>query len=185
MNKINFEDLPSANTPLSAQNLNALQDNIDNAKVEKETGKGLSTNDYTNADKDKVDNMPEVVNSLDGNETAKAPSVKAVNDAIEPVGWTKINDEIRYIKCGNLVTIRGSSEGTKALTLNDYTVVGSMPSDSRPSMYLYSNWGRIGMGTTGTLRLESDTGNIALYTQEATNYWCFTLTYIVGGTSVQ
>lgn len=31
MNKINFENLPSTNTPLSAENLNLLQDNVENA----------------------------------------------------------------------------------------------------------------------------------------------------------
>lgn len=31
MNKINFENLPSTNTPLNAENLNAMQNNIENA----------------------------------------------------------------------------------------------------------------------------------------------------------
>ena len=31
MQKINFENLPSTNTPLSAENLNTMQDNIENA----------------------------------------------------------------------------------------------------------------------------------------------------------
>lgn len=31
MNKINFENLPSTNTPLSAENLNLMQDNIEDA----------------------------------------------------------------------------------------------------------------------------------------------------------
>lgn len=35
MEKINFENLPSTNTPLNATNLNQVQTNIDNAKLEK------------------------------------------------------------------------------------------------------------------------------------------------------
>lgn len=35
MQKINFENLPSTNTPLNASNLNQVQTNVDNAKLEK------------------------------------------------------------------------------------------------------------------------------------------------------
>lgn len=35
MDKINFENLPSTNTPLNATNLNQVQTNVDNAKLEK------------------------------------------------------------------------------------------------------------------------------------------------------
>jgi len=36
MNKINFQNLPNQTTPLNATNMNLLQDNVDNAKVEKD-----------------------------------------------------------------------------------------------------------------------------------------------------
>lgn len=54
MNKINFEN--NSEPDITAENLNQLQTNIDNAKVEKETGKGLSTNDFNDDYKGKVDN---------------------------------------------------------------------------------------------------------------------------------
>lgn len=44
-------------TPLSAQNMNNIEDGIEelqNQKVDKESGKGLSTNDYTTAEKNKL-----------------------------------------------------------------------------------------------------------------------------------
>ena len=44
-------------TPLSAQNMNNIEDGIEelqNGKVDKESGKGLSTNDYTTAEKNKL-----------------------------------------------------------------------------------------------------------------------------------
>lgn len=36
MNKINFENLPSTNTPISAENLNLMQDNIESEIIEQE-----------------------------------------------------------------------------------------------------------------------------------------------------
>lgn len=50
MDKINFENLPSTNTPINADNLNDLQDNIDIAKLDKVinvTETGTSCDDYT------------------------------------------------------------------------------------------------------------------------------------------
>lgn len=46
MDKINFQNLPNTTTPVNASNLNLLQDNVDNAKVEKSTT--LSTTDLNN-----------------------------------------------------------------------------------------------------------------------------------------
>lgn len=50
MNKINFTNLPSTTTPLNATNMNAIQDNVDNAKVEKsgDTMTGILTFNNTN-----------------------------------------------------------------------------------------------------------------------------------------
>ena len=51
MDKINFEDLPSTNTPINANNLNAVQNNVDVAKLDKTivvTATGTSCNDYKN-----------------------------------------------------------------------------------------------------------------------------------------
>lgn len=51
MDKINFENLPSTNTPVSAENLNLLQTNVDNAKIEKTINVSdpstKNLNDYT------------------------------------------------------------------------------------------------------------------------------------------
>lgn len=44
MTKITFEDLPSTNTPLNASNLNTMQTNIDNEKLEKKVN--AFTGDY-------------------------------------------------------------------------------------------------------------------------------------------
>lgn len=49
MNKINFQDLPNETTPINANNLNQLQTNVDNAKMEKNSIKipaNSNLNDY-------------------------------------------------------------------------------------------------------------------------------------------
>ncbi len=49
MDKITFENLPSTNTPINADNLNAMQNNVDNAKLDKTivvTEEGTDLNDY-------------------------------------------------------------------------------------------------------------------------------------------
>lgn len=69
LNKINYID---QETVITADNLNNIQDNIisnkmeiDN-KVDKVEGKGLSTNDFTNEDKEKLNSIPEVTEDNEG-----------------------------------------------------------------------------------------------------------------------
>lgn len=57
MEKITFKNFPYKTTPLNDANLNQLQTNVENAiddKVDKVSGKGLSTNDYTTTEKNKL-----------------------------------------------------------------------------------------------------------------------------------
>lgn len=57
MEKITFKNFPYKTTPLNAANLNQLQTNVENAlnnKVDKVENKGLSTNDYTTSEKNKL-----------------------------------------------------------------------------------------------------------------------------------
>lgn len=52
-------------TVIGAANLNAIQaalGTLDTNKVDKEEGKGLSANDYTSTDKQKVDRLQNVAN---------------------------------------------------------------------------------------------------------------------------
>lgn len=57
MEKIIFKNFPYRITPLNDRNLNQLQTNVENAlneKVDKVEGKGLSTNDFTTTEKNKL-----------------------------------------------------------------------------------------------------------------------------------
>lgn len=49
MEKINFENLPSTNTPINADNLNLLQNNIENAITETQTNLENTTTNLENA----------------------------------------------------------------------------------------------------------------------------------------
>lgn len=57
---------PEGNEYVNIEDINNNMDKIDDAldgKVDKEAGKGLSTNDYNNTDKGKVDNLPANTNT--------------------------------------------------------------------------------------------------------------------------
>lgn len=64
MQKINFKNLPDTSTPLNAENLNLMQDNIESAIEDVE------------------DVIPTIENSLDSDSTTDAPSVHTVNTAL-------------------------------------------------------------------------------------------------------
>lgn len=59
-------------------------DKLDAKKVDKEAGKGLSTNDYSNADKSKVDKIDETTTSISGNPIS-IPNLKANQLAKNPI----------------------------------------------------------------------------------------------------
>lgn len=74
-----------------------LQASID-GKVSKETGKGLSTNDYTTAEKNKLKNIAEgaqvnVIEEIQVNGTKVTPSGKAVNISV-PTGALSAKDKV-------------------------------------------------------------------------------------------
>lgn len=74
MQKINFKNLPDTSTPLSAENLNLLQDNIESAIEDVE------------------DTIPTIENSLDSDSTTDAPSVHAVNEKINEINDYSTNE---------------------------------------------------------------------------------------------
>lgn len=65
----------------------AAQDAIDSSKVDKATGKGLSSNDYTNADKAKVDALALVATSGSYNDLTNRPTIPAPVTEQTVSGW--------------------------------------------------------------------------------------------------
>lgn len=92
-------------TPATASKLNQIIDEIDTLCREGTTSKDIVIGDETEVTDDtkilidtgEVENLgSEVVDSLEGNETNKSPSVKAVNNAIGIVGWTNPNPNSEF-----------------------------------------------------------------------------------------
>ena len=83
--------LGKANTALqhvpSAYRTAVLQDKIDSGKVDKVDGKGLSTNDYTDADKAKVDALALVATSGSYNDLTNKPTIPAPVTEQTVSGW--------------------------------------------------------------------------------------------------
>ena len=65
----------------------AAQDVIDSGKVDKVTGKGLSSNDYTNAAKAKVDALAPVATSGNYNDLSNKPTIPASVTEQTVSGW--------------------------------------------------------------------------------------------------
>lgn len=140
MNKINFKNYPDTSTPISAENLNQMQTNIDNSKVEKVEGKGLSTNDFTTVLKEKLDgissgaNKTTIVNNLTSTSTTSALSSaqgKVLNDKI-PIKITTgsetatneyIDGKQIYVKRVNLGALPNAGSIEYTTGLSNVTVI--------------------------------------------------------------
>ena len=85
---------------LAAYRTASAQDTIDKGKVDKVTGKGLSTNDYTNAAKDKVDAIPASPKYTDTvyNDTAVKNRLTAIENK-ENVTLTANTARISNVSC--------------------------------------------------------------------------------------
>ena len=66
---------------LAAYRTASAQDTIDNSKVDKIAGKGLSTNDYTDTDKNKIDSLAPVAESGSYNDLTDKPTIPSVPTA--------------------------------------------------------------------------------------------------------
>lgn len=115
MEKITFKNFPYKTTPLNDRNLNQLQTNVENAlddKVDKIEGKGLSTNDYTTTEKNKLAgieagaNKTTIADNLTTDDSTKVLSAKQ---------GKKLQDD----KQSNLVS------GINIKTINGDSILGS------------------------------------------------------------
>ena len=129
-NKVNWQNTPSTSTPLGATNLNKMSDaldtiddrviTLDSDKVDKETGKGLSTNDYTTAEKTKLAGISEQANkveitpvvtegttlatiSIDGVDTDIKGSDIDVDDEMSPTSENPVQNKIIYETLQNIL----------------------------------------------------------------------------------
>lgn len=90
---------------------------------------------------DEPDIVSEVVNSLEGNEIAKAPSVRTVNEALNGTEWYTLTEGCKYRKIGNIVNIRGwiPIDPTENWGNNNWRGIGTLPTGYRPSENIATN----------------------------------------------
>jgi hypothetical protein len=123
MEKITFKNFPYKTTPLNDANLNQLQTNVENAiddKVDKVSGKGLSTNDYTTTEKNKLAgiepgaNKTIIADNLTTDDSARVLSAKM---------GKKLNDE-KFDRTGGVIDgdleVDGNKIKFKGLTLFEW-----------------------------------------------------------------
>ncbi len=124
MDKITFTD---GVTKLNKATMDTFQNNIDNGKVDKITGKGLSTNDYTTEEKTKLSgietgaNKTVINNTLTSTSTTQAASantVKTLNDTIGNIIESGSNTNGSYIKWsdGTMICYKRMDYGEKSIT---------------------------------------------------------------------
>ena len=92
--------------------------------------------------------------------------------------WIEINNVISYKKSGKMVTVKGYSTNNVQLIANDYKAVATLPEGVRPKRMLAFPWTRIGEGSVGIAKVNTN-GTIELYSTSAPSYWAFTVTYII------
>jgi hypothetical protein len=161
MTRIKFENSPSTNTPINAENLNKLNNVI------------VSSKEPTTGEEVWIDNVNKKIHTKTDNGYEEFYNGKP-NDT----GWIKLSNIIKYRKIGNVVTVAGDSRGTQALTKENYTTVGTLPDGFKPSVAIEFPWARIGEGDVGVTIIGTD-GSIKLFSTSGTSYWGFTTTYLV------
>ena len=145
--RVNWENLPSTNTPVNADNLNKMDEGI--ANIEQEQQK-------------QIEQLQKEIKELKGGNSS----------------WVSLGNTVYYKKVGNVITVRGFSGGAVNLTANDYTIVAILPAEIRPSMEICFPWSKIGEGTVGITKIQLN-GNIGLFANASTNFWAFTVTYLL------
>lgn len=101
--------------------------------VAKETGKGLSTNDYTNADKTKLNGV------ATGAQANKIETVKVNGKALTPDSSKAVNVDLTAYAKSTDVT-KEIASAVSGVTQIDYSVVESLPSTGKKGIiYLVAN----------------------------------------------
>lgn len=88
----------------------------------------------------------------------------------EKVTWHQLTNEIHYCEKNGVVFLYGESYGTKNLTVGDYTLVGTLPQNLRPTKRIMIASDLFGGGNcTGLI---DEKGGIYIYTTvENASYW--------------
>lgn len=117
-------------TPLSAQNMNNIEDGIEELqlqKVDKASGKSLSTNDYTTAEKNKLAGIAAGAQVNPGNATPSAAGLMSAEDKLK---LTNISAQAKNVGFSSfqednvILPAQGSANLVIRASLADWDLVG-------------------------------------------------------------
>lgn len=154
MNKIEFKNLPDTTTPLSAENLNQLQDNVEEAIPTLDSQ--VSTTSTNGVENQAITNY---VNSK-----------SAITSYTYTPTYTQYSPVYKLEKIGNQVILNINSTYLASISANTWTDLGSIPSSIVPSVAITSccvyadgsqgriqGYGRAELQTNGTIRVKGST----------------------------
>jgi hypothetical protein len=169
MTKITFEDLPSTNTPINASNLNAVQDNVDTAKLDK-TGGTISGNLAVTGTLKQ--NNKDVLVEISG---SWIPAINTLEGAVPTISYTY--QQGNFKKIGKIVFINFFLRGkiTALNGTNNYAMITGLPftidSNIRMDGNMAINIGqmydlindmnnpKLWLGGTNYIRIQNNTGS--------------------------
>lgn len=93
-------------------------------------------------------------------------------------GWIVLSNVVKY-RCKNgYVTVVGASYGDVTLTVEDYTVLGTLPVAYRPVHPIPMVYHKVGGDPSGQSGFVDNDGTVKLYAKVSyVNYWAFAVTY--------
>lgn len=101
------------------------------------------------------------------------------NEVGKDSGWTSLNDVIKYRKLGKVVYIIGNSGGNVTIGNGEYTDVGILPENCRPTLTVPFVAHYVGGNQVGQSNYITPDGAIKMYLPENVTqyYWQFSVCY--------
>lgn len=96
-----------------------------------------------------------------------------IDELFGNTSWTSLNSTIKYRKKAGIVFLDLASYGTKDLTANDWTTIGTLPEGFRPSTTIHFDYANFsGTDDTKDRYGTVDTnGAVRLWDQLGGDYW--------------
>lgn len=101
------------------------------------------------------------------------------NNNIEDSGWIILNDAIKYRKVGKVVYVIGQSDGSVSIGNDEYTDVGILPENYRPTVAAPFVAHFVGGTPVGQSNYITTSGAIKMYlpANVTQSYWQFSVCY--------
>lgn len=171
-NKITVDD------KIDEESTNPVQNKVISAELSKKvnsvSGKGLSTNDYTNAEKEKLEGIAagaqvNIIESIKVNGTAQTITDKSVNITV-PTNTNQLTNGAGFQNASQVSS--AISKALEGITTIDYQVVTDLPdTGAKGTIYLKSNGGTSPNVYDEYIWVEDKFEKIGTTEVDLTNYW--------------